>query len=696
MADWAKLWNRYRDAIVPIAIVACLAVIVVPLPPWLLDLLLAGNIALAVVILLTTMHVRSPLEFSFFPAILLVTTLSRLVLNIASTRLILTRDASAGPSSAGHVIAAFGEFVSGDRIEVGIVLFVMIFLINFIVITKGATRIGEVAARFALDGMPGRQMAIDADLNAGAIDDREARRRRDELSQHAEFYGAMDGASKFVRGDAVAGIAITFMNLIGGLYMGSMVFGMPIAQSAEVYCKMTIGDGLVSQLPAFLISLAAALLTTRSTQPSNFSRDFLNQLFSRPAPLMVSGVFLCLMIFTSLPAVPMLTMGGGCVGLAFLLQRQRRAEDMATERERASAAQRAASGERKAEELLEVDPMRLELGTQLIALADPNRQGDLMKRIAQVRAHLASDLGILLPMVRIKDRMSLPPQQYELSLSGTRVAHGELRPGKLLAIAPFGESEPLDAPATRDPVSGRRAYWIDPTLRSRAEANGYQVMDCGSVLALHVQTCAHQYAPELLTREVCKQLVSQLRKSHATCVDELIPEVMKLSEVQHVLQNLLREDVPIRPLNVILETLGDHVHRTRDLDELTEIVRERMARTISQRYRDEQGILRVVTLDPATEELIANAASHGEQGMWSRIPSAKLQSLLGTLQSELRMLESQGRPQVVLVRPRIRLALHRLIRDSVPDAWILSYNEISKDTRIEAVGMLQRNAARAA
>jgi flagellar biosynthesis protein FlhA len=694
MASVAKVLNQYRDAIVPISIVACLAVLMVPLPPWLLDLLLAGNIAIAVLILLTTIYVGNPLEFNIFPSMLLATTLSRLVLNIASTRLILTQDASAGPTSAGHVIAAFGEFVSGDRIEVGVILFVMIFLINFVVITKGATRIGEVAARFALDGMPGRQMAIDADLSAGAIDDKEARRRRDEVTRQADFYGAMDGASKFVRGDAVAGIAITFLNLVGGLYMGCMVFGMPVSRAAEVYCKLTIGDGLVSQVPAFLISLAAALLTTRSTQTSNFSQEFLRQIFSKPAPLIVSGVFLCLMIFTSLPAIPMLTMGTGCIGLAWILQKQQRAEERQAQDEAKEVAKRQASGaERKAEELLDVDPLRLELGARLIVLADPNRNGDLIQRIANVRAELATDLGILLPMVRIKDRMSLPPYEYELSLSGTRIAQGELRPGKLLAVDRWSRCAPLDAEEVEEPIGGHRAYWIALEQRQKAESAGYEVMDCGTVLAQHVQESARRFADELLTREVTKQLISQLRKGHTTIVDELIPDVMKLAEVQHVLQNLLREDVPIRPLNVIIETLGDHAHRTRDPEALTEIVRERMARTLSQRYRDEHGVLRVITLDPALEEWIASAASSGEQGLWARIPPASIQWLRQHLASELEKLDALGLPRVVLVRSRIRRALHRLLRESLPQVKFLAYNEISKETRIESVGMLEKGSA---
>jgi flagellar biosynthesis protein FlhA len=413
MDIFTRLFFKHRHAIVPIGIIACLVVILVPLPPYLLDILLSANIAIAVVVLLTTIYIDAPLEFNIFPAMLVATTLSRLVLNLATTRLILTRTGTEGLDAAGEVIRAFGEFVSGDSLEVGIILFVIIFLINFIVITKGATRIGEVAARFALDGMPGRQMAIDADLSAGAIDEKEAQKRREEITRQADFYGSMDGASKFVRGDAIAGIAITLLNLVGGLYMGYMYSGMTLMEAANVYAKLTIGDGLVSQVPAFLISLAAALLTTRSTQKSEFSGEFLRQIFSRPQALIVSGVFLLLLTFTQLPTMPMITMGGGCIGIALLMQRQKRQTDtIATKKQTDEDNTKKAPAEKKVEDYLEVDPLRLELGAKLIVLADPNRGGDLMKRISTVRATLASEMGILLPMVRIKDRMSLPEYTY--------------------------------------------------------------------------------------------------------------------------------------------------------------------------------------------------------------------------------------------------------------------------------------------
>jgi len=694
MAGWTKLFYQYRDAIVPVGIIACIVVIMVPLPPAVLDLLLSANIALAVIILLTTIYVGTPLEFNIFPAMLVATTLSRLVLNLATTRLILTRDGSAESGAAGQVIEAFGAFIAGDRLEVGIILFVIIFLINFIVITKGASRIGEVAARFALDGMPGRQMAIDADLSAGAIDEKEAQRRREEVTRQADFYGAMDGASKFVRGDAIAGIAITVINLFGGLYMGWMYFDKTIAESAQIYSRLTIGDGLVSQVPAFLISLAAALLTTRSTQKSDFSGEFIRQIFAKPPALVVSGIFLCLLVFTQLPALPMLTMGGGCIGLAFLLQRQQKGEEkLAAQRKNDAEQSQRVAPEKKVEDYLEVDPLRLELGARLIVLADPNRGGDLMKRISTVRATLASEMGILLPMVRIKDRMSLPENRYELSMAGNRIAHGVLRPDKLLAIDKGLTLGTLEGEETTDPAFGRKAYWIDPRQRQQAEMYGFHVAECGAVLATHVQEIARKHADELLTREVAKQLIEQMKKTSPTLVDELIPGLLKLSEVQQVLQNLLREDIPIRQLGIILETLGDYAHRIKDPLWLTEYVRHRMARTISHRYRDESGTLRVITLDPAMEDRIAAGTEQTDRGVFVRMSPEAIHKTCSLISEPLKKMDQLGRPRCVLVSPKIRIALRQITQEAIPDLRVLSYNEVARDTNIESIGMVSDEAS---
>jgi flagellar biosynthesis protein FlhA len=689
MGRLTSIFTRLQDTLFPIGIIACVVVILVPLPPVLLDILLSLNIAASAVILLTTISVGSPLEFSVFPSLLVASTLGRLVLNIATTRLILTRTDTDGLEAAGEVIQAFGKFVTGDRLEVGIILFIIIFIINFIVITKGATRIGEVAARFALDGMPGKQMAVDADLSAGAIDEKEAQRRRAEITRQADFYGAMDGASKFVRGDAIAGIIITLINIVGGLYIGYMYAGMTLSQAADVFTKLTIGDGLVSQIPAFLISLAAALLTTRSTQQSNLPQELLRQLFSKPEALIVSGCFLILMIFTQLPTLPLLTMGAGCLGLALSIQK--RTKEKATAEAKTKADQESAKRvppEKKVEDYLEVDPMRLELGAKLIVLADPNRGGDLMKRISTIRAALASEMGVLLPMVRIKDRMSLPEYQYELQLGGNRVARGTIRPDRVLAIDTGLTRGNLTGEETTDPAFGRRAYWLDPARRQQAELNGYQVVDPGAVLATHIQEVARRHADELLTRDIAKQLLDQLKKTSPTVVDELIPGLLKLSDVQQILQNLLREDIPIRQLSLILETLGDHAQRLKDPIWLTEYTRHRLARTISHRYRDTNGVLRVITLDPAVEDRIAAGSEHSDRGLFIRMSPAAIQATCQQIAEQLKKLDQSGRPRCLLVSPRIRASVRQITFESLPDLRILSYNEIARDTSIESVGMV--------
>ncbi|MFY8200028.1 MAG: FHIPEP family type III secretion protein, partial [Pirellula staleyi] len=496
-------------------------------------------------------------------------------------------------------------------------------------------------------------------------------------------------ASKFVRGDAIAGIAITLLNMVGGLYMGCAYAQMTLPEAANVYAKLTIGDGLVSQVPAFLISLAAALLTTRSTQKSEFSGEFLRQIFSRPQALVVSGVFLLLLTFTPLPTMPMLTMGGGCIGIALMIQREKKQTEQIADKKMADADSiRNAPAEKKVEDYLEIDALRLELGAKLIVLADPNRGGDLMKRISTVRATLASEMGILLPKVRIKDRMSLPEYAYELEMAGNRIASGTLRPDRLLAIDSDLTTGQIQGDETLEPAFGKRAFWIDPKNRQQAENYGYQVVECGAVLATHLQETARKHADELLTREVTKQLVDQLKKSSATVVDELIPGVMKLAEVQQVLQNLLREDIPIRQLSIIFETLGDVAHRVKDPIWLTEYVRHRLARTISHRYRDSGGGLRVVTLDPALEDRIAAGTEQTDRGVFIRMSPDAISKICNRIADQVRKLDEQNKPRCVLVSPTIRVALRQITQEKMSDLRILSYNEISRDTLVESVSMV--------
>jgi flagellar biosynthesis protein FlhA len=674
----SEAWRRVQELVLPLAIIASVLVILVPLPPALMDVLLAGNITVSVLVLLTTIYVRTPLEFSIFPTVLLATTLARLVLNVATTRLILTRAAVDDLQAAGGVITAFADFVAGDgKIVVGLIIFVIIIVIQFVVITKGATRISEVAARFALDGMPGKQMAIDADLNAGIIDEREAQRRREEITQQADFYGAMDGASKFVRGDAIAGIVITVINVVGGLVIGMAEYQMPLGQAASLFTRLTIGDGLVSQVPAFLVSLAAGLLVTRSTQQSNLPQLFLTQLFSRPQALTVTGAFLAVLVATDLPRTPLLMLGAACLGMSRLLTRadQHRAEEDA-------ARPVEPEPEQRIEDYLTVDPMEIELGVGLIRLADPKRGGDLLERIHRVRQNVAGEIGLIMPKVRIRDNMRLDPNEYRIKIADMPVAQDRLEPGSLLAIESGMTRAPIDGAPTRDPAFGSAARWIHPTQQDEAEMLGYTVVEPGAVLATHVTEVCRRHADEILTRDATKHLIDELKQTQPAVVNELIPGVMSLAEVQAVLQLLLREQVAIRQLGLILETLGDYGPRTKDPILLTEYVRHRLARQICTRYRDAEGKLHVVVLDPAMEERIRAGFEHTERGLFVKMSPQAIEATCRSLGEALKKLTAAGRSPLVLVSPQIRAALRQITESHLQNLVVLSFNEVTRDTEV--------------
>jgi flagellar biosynthesis protein FlhA len=682
-------FSRYTDLILPIGIITSVLVILAPLPSALMDVLLAANITVSVILLLTTIYVKKPLEFSIFPSLLLASTLARLVLNVATTRLILTGADSKGMYAAGGVIKSFGEFVAGDRIVVGLIIFIIIVVIQFTVITKGSTRISEVAARFALDGMPGRQMAIDADLSAGIIDENEAQARREEITQQADFYGAMDGASKFVRGDAVAGIIITLINIVGGLIIGVMEAGMSVTEAAGLFTRLTIGDGLVSQVPAFLISLAAALLTTRSTQETNLPREVITQLFSRPQALIVAGGFLGVLVFTNLPTLPLITIGGGCLGLALMLTNQKKAEQVREAAQAKAEEEQAKQPEERIEDYLQVDPMEMEIGLELVRLADPKRGGDLLPRITGVRQAVASEIGIVLPKVRIRDNIQLPEDRYCIKIAGNAVAEDVVHPQRLLAMASGMQTTDLPGDKTRDPAYGQPAVWIEPGLRAQAEMTGYTVVEPAAVLATHLKRIVQKHADEILTRDATKHLIDELKETSPAVVDELIPGVMKLAEVQQVLHMLLREEVPIRQLSIILETLGDHASRTKDPVWLTEYVRHRLARGICTRYRNQDDKLCVVTLDPALEDTVAAGIDHNERGLFVRMPPPAVERICMAIHAEVTKLLTQGLSPVVLVGPQIRPGLKQLTAGHLPDLVVLSYNEITRDTKIESIGIVR-------
>jgi flagellar biosynthesis protein FlhA len=675
--------------------IASVLVILVPLPPALLDVMLAGNITVAVLVLLTTIYVRRPLEFSIFPSLLLATTLARLVLNVATTRLILTRAEQDGQNAAGGVINAFANFVAGGegdgQIVVGLIIFVIIIVIQFLVITKGATRISEVAARFALDGMPGKQMAIDADLNAGIIDENEAQQRREEITQQADFYGAMDGASKFVRGDAIAGIVITVINIVGGLVIGMAQYGMDVTEAGKLFTRLTIGDGLVSQVPAFLVSLAAALLVTRSTQRTNLPQQFLEQIFSRPQALAVTGCFLGVLVLTDLPRLPLLAMGGACVGLALTATRKQTQIDTAAAN-KAKAKELKEQPEQRVEDFLTVDPMEIELGVGLIRLADPNRGGDLLDRVQRVRQSIAGEIGVIMPKVRIRDNMRLEPNHYRIKIADIEVADAELEPQQLLAIESGMTTGTIGGIETKDPAFGTDAKWILPSESDQAEMMGYTVVEPGAVLATHLTEICRRHADEILTRDATKHLIDELRSTSPTVVDELVPGAMSLAEVQSVLQMLLREHVSIRQLGLILETLGDFAPRTKDPVLLVEYVRHRLARQICTRYRNADNELHVVAVDPAMEDRIRAGFEHNERGLFIRMSPQAVEATCQRVREEVDKLATRGHSPVVLVSPQIRAAFKQLTESHLSNLVVLSFNEITRDTKIVTEGIISDKA----
>lgn len=685
-------WSRFSGAILPVTIVGAILVFVVPVPPGVLDLLLSANITLAVLVLLTTLAIRTPQDFSAFPTILLTTTLTRLVLNVATVRLVLTRGGEYRLDAAGGVIRAFGEFVAGDQVVVGAILFMILVVIQFVVITKGATRISEVAARFMLDGLPGRQMAIDADLHAGLIDQHEAHRRRELVYRQADFFGAMDGAGKFVRGDAVAGIIITVVNIVAGLYLGVVNHGMSIGDAVNVFTKLTIGDGLVSQVPAFLISLAAGLIVTRSSSDTDLGRDVLSQLLGRREVLAVGSGFLVLLSFTALPKVPLLTLAAALAAGAFIGGSRSNASDEAADEPAETAPANANSpavGEPVAdrmEDLLHVDPLELEIGYRLIGLAEPTRGGDLLDRIRNVRHRVARDLGLIVPQVRIRDELGLGPHEYRLKIRGTVVGQGIAYAGRLLAVPPAGLSARPDGRDGVDPVTGQPAVWIHADGREVAELAGCRILEASAVVAGHFGEIVLGHADELMTREQVGRLLDRARATSPALVEEVVPALLRAGEFQRVLQNLLRERVSIRDLETILETLAVHAGRVKDTDTLTEFARQGLARGITEQYRGTDGRLRVVSLAPAVDARLAAIGRQAETRPDAALGPDTSRNLLRAVAQAVAPLIEAGYPPVVLGSAEARPVLKDLTRADLPRLVVLSQREIPRDTPVESLG----------
>jgi len=682
----AAMLHRHRGLILPVIAAGLIFAVLVPIPPAMMNVLLVGNITLAAVILLTTIYVTSPLEFSVLPSLLLGATLVRLVLNVATTRLILTagqggRGLQEAQFAAGEVIWTFSHFVTAGSLEVGVILFAIIAIIQFVVITKGAARISEVAARFVLDAMPGKQMAIDADLNAKLIDESQAHARREQISRQADFYGAMDGASKFLRGEAVASVIITMVNIMGGLYVGLVTYGWSFSNTLGLFTKLTIGDGLVTQIPAFIVSISAALIVTRSTSRSNLGEEVIHQLTGRPIALVITAAFLVALTVTSLPKAPLLMLGAGCVGLAWMLLRRRAAseqtpaDDGKTEDAEPVTPQVVAGGR--------VDPLRCEIGYGLVSLVDPSQEGDLLERLSSVREAIAAQLGLTVPTIRISDDMRLPCEEYAIKLRGVKVAGGRLQPRKLLAVADGQTIGTLEGIETVEPASMREAVWVGRSDRHRAEMLNYKVLTPAEVLAGHVAHVVRRHADQLLTRQQTSQLLEQLRISAPDVVTEATGKIT-LGKTQKILQNLLSESVPINDLESILEAACDAAEMSDDPAEMTELVRLRLARMLTQQYCSADGKLWCVSLDPdLTEEIRSRCAGASDEAAVDT--PVRTKRLSETLAEGLARLTRHGRQPVILCEPEVRIPVRQLVSGVMPVAAVLAYNEI-ESAEIQSVG----------
>ncbi len=684
----------------PLLLMALLAMMILPMPPLALDMLFTFNIALSLVIMLVAVYTPRPLEFAVFPTVLLVATLLRLGLNVASTRVVLL-EGHTGTDAAGNVIRAFGEFVVGGNYAVGLVVFGILVIINFVVVTKGAGRISEVSARFTLDALPGKQMAIDADLNSGLINQDEARTRRSEVAQEADFYGSMDGASKFVRGDAIAGILILFINILGGLAIGLLQHGMEFNDAVRTYTLLTIGDGLVAQIPSLVLSTGAGILVTRVSSSQDMGGQVLNQLFGNPKALAISaGVIGTMGLIPGMPNLAFLTLAAASGGLAWHIHKknqvQPEVETVAEQRSRARkekpdedelpvAEQRDLSWD----DVPPVDVIGLEVGYGLIPLVDRNQGGQLLTRIKGVRKKLSQDLGFLVQSVHIRDNLDLAPNAYRISVLGVPVAEAEIQPSRELAINPGGVSGQISGTATRDPAFGLDAVWIDQSQRDQAQTMGYTVVDASTVVATHLSQLIQSSAHQLLGHEETQKILDMLARSQPKLVEELIPNILPLSAVVKVLQTLLEERVPIRDMRTIVETLAENGHRTKDPAQLTIAVREALGRMIVQNVNGMRKELPVITLDPQLEQILLNAVQGNGEGAGGFEPGLA-DRLQRSLSDAAQRQENLGQPAVLLTAPQLRHWLTRLTRHSVQSLHVLSYNEVPDEKQVRIVASIGR------
>ena len=670
------------DALLGLFVIGIIFLIIIPLPDFVLSIFLIINISVSAMILLSALFSKETLDLSLFPTMLLITTLFRLGLNISSTRLIL-RD-----GYAGEVVQAFGEFVSGGDLVIGTIIFIIITIVNFKVITKGSERTAEVAARFTLDAMPGKQMAIDADLNTGFIDDEEAKKRRKKIQDEAAFFGAMDGASKFVKNDAVVGIFITAINVAGGIIIGVVMKQLEFGEALQKYTILTIGDGLVSSIPGLLISTATGILVTKGNDDQGVSKVILKQLAYSPIVLYVVGITLLVLGFST-PMGPIVTLPVGVIWfvIAYRLSVKEKVEAVQSEIE---ADDHGAEEIRKPENvisLLQVDPIELEFGYGIIPLADVNQGGDLLDRVVMIRRQIALELGSIVPIVRLRDNIQLSPNAYSIKIKGVEIAKGEILFDHYMAMNPGFVEEEIDGIQTTEPAFGLPALWITESQREKAEVKGYTVVDCPSIIATHLTEVIKAHLHELLSRQDVQTLINNVKETHSTLIDELTPKLLSIGDIQKVLANLLKEGVSIRDLVTICEVLADYATTIRDTDVLTEYVRQGLSRSISKKIFSES-TNQVITLDPAVEQQIMENVQHTEQGSYVALDPKVIQNLISQLKKEIAKLTSIGLQPIILTSPVVRIYFKHLTEQYIPDLMVISYNEIEQNVEIQSIGMV--------
>lgn len=678
--------KKRLDIIVAFGILGIVLMIIIPLPTFLLDTLLAVNIGFSVLILLMTLLSTSTLELSIFPTILLVTTLFRLALNISSTRLILSQ------GTAGNVIEAFGSFVVGGNYVVGVVIFLIIMIVQFMVITNGSGRVAEVAARFTLDAMPGKQMSIDADLNSGVIDEKTAIRKRKELQQEADFYGAMDGASKFVKGDATAGIIVTLINVLGGIIIGIVMLDMDFMEAIQTYVRLTIGDGLVSQIPALLISTSAGILVTKVSGEENFGNQFGKQLISIPKAIAMTGaVLLVLGLMPGLPTLSFWSLGIGAVALAFFLNKdeaKKKEEESISQIEEIETKPSTPDMAEDVSKLISVEPIEVEIGYGLIPLADESSGGDLLQRIVSVRRQCAIEMGIVIHPIRIRDNLQLNPNQYCIKIKGNTMAIHDLMPTMLLCMNPMGADIDIEGIKTKEPTFGLDALWIDKEKAEEAELRGYTVVDPTTILVTHLLEIIKNKSYELVGRQEVKSIVDSMKERYSAVVEELIPDLMTIGEVQAVLQNLLKEKVAIKDRVTIFETLADHARNTKDIELLTEYVRMAMSRSICSELTDENNSIVVATLSPEVENIVSTNLQRSVNGTYPAITPDITNSIFASIQGIIEEVDFNNNRPIILVSPKIRAPFRKLVEMVFPQVTILSLNEVPNDIQIKAQGVV--------